>query len=341
MQIVYLSARPQVFAQTWAHVQRFMPWVNRAVVVVPAALAEQFRTIVTDVDIVTDEAVTSMSTAEITALSHVPRNVTLRRAVISTPAVDEVFLLSDDDYRPLKPIDESFFTHDGRDVGYYCYDLGHWPGDETDFDVAQHRTLRTLKYKDFPHVMFGSHMPQLMRKDLWNRAFEVFDSVNDVNMVCEWSLYFNVAMALEPERFVPPRIFQTLCWPQFPGEWPLWVQPDGPSFENYYPDLYSRGGLFEGLAVDASAVDLERENFTKVTRWYEFATRQRDLDFGEVSNPWASTKTRSLAFRALSLARKPFGYLQAGQAAELVELQGQVAQLSAELRSQRSPGTTD
>ena len=44
MQIFYLSNRPEVFAQTWAYVSWFMPWVSEAVVVAPPELHDSFPT---------------------------------------------------------------------------------------------------------------------------------------------------------------------------------------------------------------------------------------------------------------------------------------------------------
>ena len=42
MQIVYLSNRPQVMRETWQHVRHFMPWIDRALIVAPAARHGEF-----------------------------------------------------------------------------------------------------------------------------------------------------------------------------------------------------------------------------------------------------------------------------------------------------------
>ena len=329
MQVVYLSTRPEVFATTWGMVRRFMPWVTNAVVVTPQAKADEMVNLgLQSVTVLSDESVTGMTTDAITALSHVPRNVTLRRAVINRDEIEPVFLLSDDDYRPLKPISPEFFVDDGLHVGYFCYDLNEWPGRFEDFDRAQHTTLRVLRYLDFPQIMYGAHMPQVIDRELWNTAFGHFDRLMQQNMVCEWSLYFNIAPVIAPDRFASPRPFETLCWPRFPGEWPWWVDPNGPSFENFYPELYEANGLFEHLDRPAEADDLEATNFSKVLRWFEFAAAQRDLDFGSVANPWTSTRSRRLAFRALGTAQKAMRYVNADQRNELIKLRGDVARLS-------------
>ena len=111
----------------------------------------------------------------------------MRRALVSTDLVDDVFLLSDDDYRPLRPINESFFHSDGRDVGYYFHDLGAWSGSGTPFCDAQHVTNDVLSYLGAPRLAYGSHMPQIVRKSYWDEAFSLLDELRDDSMICEWA----------------------------------------------------------------------------------------------------------------------------------------------------------
>lgn len=315
MQIVYLSNRPLVMRETWRHVRHFMPWVDRAVIVAPESSHAEFRAWVDAEDgavvLLGDEAVSGLTKSELTALDHVRRNVTLRRALIATEAVDDVFLLSDDDYRPMRPVAESFFTEGGIDVGYFSYDLAEWPGNDTDFDEAQHVTHDALAFLGLPHLAYGAHMPQVMRRDLWGEAFELFSTVSDGNMVCEWALYFNVAQHRHPERFGPPRPFEVMCWPQYGAEWPWWVRPAGWTFENFYEDLYEPGHLFAGLSTALDPDTVTRANFEKISRWTEFARAARRLEFpAGIYNPWTKDSAlRKAYFAALRPARKTFRYL--------------------------------
>lgn len=342
MQIVYLSNRPEVLAGTWAHTRHFMPWVDRAVVSVPEAARPAFDHLTTlGVDVVTDETVTGLSASTLAACNHVERNVTIRRALVERSGlVDDAFLLADDDYRPIKPVGRSFFGDDRRDVGYFSYDLAAWPGDETDFDAAQHITHQALAYWAFPHLSYGAHMPQLMRRDLWAEAFERFDRLTDRPMVCEWTLYFNVGQAVHPERFAEPQPFQTMCWPQYVHEWPWWVRPDAYAFENFYPDLYRDGHLFEGLATTLEEATAERTNFEKLLRWSRQGRKTAALDFtDDVANPWTDQSImRRASFTVLRRMRKAYDYLSLEDRTAIVELTGAVARLEEELKRRSDSG---
>lgn len=317
MQIVYLSNRPQVLRDTWVHVKHFMPWVDHAVVVAPEAIHAELTELLdpADVTIIGDTEITGRSAAELAGLDHVRRNVSLRRALIASGRVDDVFLLSDDDYRPLRPVAESFFHDDGRDIAYYSYELGEWPGDETAFDEAQHVTHDALAYLGLPHLAYGAHMPQIMRRDLWAEAFDLFATVSADDMVCEWALYFNVAQARHPEQFTPPRPFEVMGWPQYGAEWTWWVRPPAWTFENFYPDMYEPGHLFDGfptaLPTPADPTHIASSNFEKITRWTAFARSARRLDFPDgVYNPWTKeSPLRRAYFAALRPARKTVRYL--------------------------------
>lgn len=313
MQTVYLSNRPQVMRETWRHVRHFMPWVDRAVIVVPGRSIEEFQGWAADepIELLTDEDVSGRTAPELTALDHVRRNVTLRRALIAVGSTDDVFLLSDDDYRPMRPVDESFFTDGTTDTAYYSYELAEWPGFETPYDEAQHVTHDALAFLGLPHLAYSAHMPQIMRRELWTEAFDLFSTVSDDDMVCEWALYFNVAQHRHPDRFTEPRAFEVMGWPQYGAEWPWWVRPPRWTFENFYPDMYEPGHLFAGLPTDLDPERVTRTNFEKITRWTSFARSAERLDFpAGVHNPWTKDSAlRRAYFAALRPARKTLRYL--------------------------------
>lgn len=310
MQILYLSNRPHVMRETWQHVRHFMPWIDRAVIVAPDDRLREFD-LGPEVTVVGDTEVTGTSATTLARLDHVRRNVTLRRAVVGTDLVEDRFLLSDDDYRPIRDITPNFFTTGERDIGYFSYELAEWPGHTTDFDAAQHITYDALSYLGFPHLAYGAHMPQLMRKALWAEAFERFSTVSDDNLVCEWALYFNIAQHLHPEQFEPPRPFETMCWPQYGAEWKWWVSPPRFSFENFYPDLYAPHGLFGGLSTALDPEMATRTTFEKINRWTDFGRAADRLEFPtDIDNPWTKGSfVRRAYFAALRPARKTFGYI--------------------------------
>ena len=207
-------------------------------------------------------------------------------------------------------------------------------GFSTDFDEAQHVTHQALAYLAFPHLSYGAHMPQIMRRELWVDAFARFDRLTDRSMVCEWTLYFNAGLALHPDRFAEPRPFQTMCWPQYLHEWPWWVRPDAYAFENFYPELYLPDHLFDGLATSLDPATAERTNFDKLLRWSRQGRRTAALDFrDDITNPWTgSSHVRKASFGALRRIRKAYDYLSLEDRTAIMELTGAVARLEEELR---------
>ncbi|MCU1588169.1 MAG: hypothetical protein JWN31_1662, partial [Frankiales bacterium] len=249
-QLVYLSNRPAVLAETLGYVRHFMPWVREAVVLTPAASLPELRSAtaaVEGIDVVLVDETTVLSAAEqssLSALHHGDRNTLLRRALLSRGPVDDVFLQSDDDYRPLKPIEADVFASDGRIVPYACHDLALYWRNESPFDRVQHVSYLVLSYLGAEHLCFASHMPQAIDKALALEAFAVAEKLTGGTEFDEWSLPINYGRLLAPERYAEPRTFRTMCWPQYPHEWPYWRRPEDLSFENFYPELYAKGRLF-------------------------------------------------------------------------------------------------
>ncbi len=327
MQILYLSNRPDILNETWQHVRHFLPWVTRAVVVAPASTHRSLSN--PDFTLLEDREITGLTGNDLAELDHVRRNVVLRRAAIASGAVEETFVLSDDDYRPLRAIDRSFFTDGVQDTGYYFYDLAAWPGDETPFDEAQHVTSEALNYLGFPRLAYGSHMPQIMRRSFWTEAFDLLETVTDDSMICEWALYFNIAATLHPEHFTEPQPFHTLGWPQYGAEWPWWVNPSSYSFENFYPEMYEPGHLFAHLPSSLQLDSAQQDNFAKILEWTRFRRAAARLDFpAGTENPWTkSSALRRASFSVLRPARKALRYLNSEDRAQIAELAGAVSRL--------------
>jgi hypothetical protein len=304
VQAVILSARPDVLDGTWRAIRRLMPWVDRAVVVAPGHLVAEMAH--PDWVVLSDEEASGCTTAELRALDHTSRNTLLRRHLASHEAVEDEFLLADDDYRPLRPVDRDAYGPPGRHRMRWFYDLRAWPGDSTSFDEAQHRTGEVLSYLGAPHLAYGSHLPQLVWKDVLAEAFARVRQVLESDLLCEWSVYANLGAAMHPDRFDPPVPFSTLCWPQYAGEWPWWVEPTAPLlFENHYPELYAGGHLFAGLPPEAPAGREDEVAFEKWQRWLRAGRGARDLEFGPTWDPWTQgSPWRRAAFAGLRAARR-------------------------------------
>ncbi|MCC6225331.1 MAG: hypothetical protein IT195_02850 [Microthrixaceae bacterium] len=338
MQVVTLSSRPDVLAETLTHLRHFLPWIDDVVVIAPEAQRASFEKLV-DSTVVSDEEISGLSTAELRGLDHMSRNFTLRGGLGRHDAVADQFLMADDDHRPLKAVDPSFFIDgEGRHRGYFFYDLDEWPGTSTPFDDGQHHARELLGYLGYDRLAYGSHMPQMIRKEFLAEVWDLVARLTDTKSLCEWTMYFNAAQARHPDAFCDPEPFRTLAWPQYPNEWPWWVRPPEYVFENFYPELYEAGRLFDGLPTALETERTERVNVEKILRWSTLGRRIANLDFpDDIANPWTQdSRARRGAFKVLRRMRQAYGYLSMEDSARLTELSGSVRRLEDEIRRLRA-----
>ncbi|HKI50129.1 MAG TPA: hypothetical protein VKA69_12425 [Desulfobacteria bacterium] len=250
MQIVYISNRPDIAQQTLQFVESLMPFITEAVFVCPGNQVRDFRFKSRISVRVIDEAkvlgrdLKRFQKAE----DHQFRNSLIRFSLGAAADIDDEFIMSDDDNRPLVEISLSFFTSSKRYFGYYYYDLKKWRARETDYDRGQQETCRILENKGYETLSYSSHMPQMINKGILAEAAGVFqDSLDRGAPLDEWSAYFNYGQKVHPEKFHPPEPFKTLCWPPFPSDWAYDVRPDEFCFENFYPILHENNLIFSGL----------------------------------------------------------------------------------------------
>jgi hypothetical protein len=336
MQLVILSNRPAVVAETTAHLRHFLPWLDRVAIVAPAATHAALEAAFVagaGVELIADEELGG----GLAGLDHMERNFTLRGGLAHHPSIDDVFLMADDDHRPLKPVDESFFRDGDRHRGYFFYDLDEWPGRSTPFDDGQHQVRELLGYLGYEHLAYASHMPQIIRKDVLAETWALAARLTDSRSLCEWALYFNAGRGLHPELFCDPEPFRTMCWPQYANEWPWWVRPPEYVFENFYPELYEPRHLFAGLPTELDPSRVERDAVEKILRWSEMGRRTAHLDFpDDIANPWTKDSTlRKGAFGMLRRFRQAYDYVSREDRARITELNGTVTRLEDEVRRLR------
>ncbi len=314
-QIAYLSARPDVLAETHAYVEHFLPWITSVVVVTPARTAEAMRAALAGATVLTDEELVA---GDLGALDHQTRNLALRQGLCRSGAVDPVFLSSDDDYRPLKPIAPERFVRDGRLAGFAFHDLVDWTADATDFDRGQQHTLAVLSYLGASTHAFASHMPQAVDAALFLQALELAHDLAPGAPLDEWSLFGNVGRHLAPERFLPVEPHLTLAWPEYPNQWRRAVVPTEYAYENFYPELYAPGHLFAGLPTALDPGRVAQDAVEKLLRWRRLDLAIRRLEVpDDVVNPWqSSSRLRRAYFRALRPARKTVDLLLLGERAD-------------------------
>ena len=176
MQIVYLSNRPDVLRDTLSSVDRFMPFVDEVVIVIPGSAQSEFDYVkdLSPARFIHDE---SLLRANRQSRDHQIRNYLLRTALSEHPSIAEEFIMSDDDYRPLATVDPAIFRENGKYHSYYFYDLADWAYNETDFDIGQQNTCQVMKYLTaYPHLSYASHMPQIIRKDILGESKKRFST---------------------------------------------------------------------------------------------------------------------------------------------------------------------
>lgn len=289
-QVAYISNRPAVLAETLSYVRHFMPWITQAVVLTPQPEAVKRATDGVDLDVV---VVSDSDVARDIPTSHSARNAHLRKALYARGPVDDVVLQSDDDYRPLRPVPVTDFVDHGRLVSYCFYDLAKWRRNESTYDGVQHSSYLAMSYLGGPTLAYASHMPQPIDKALFAQAFAAAEKLSPTTPFCEWSLPLNHGRLVAPERFAEPRTFRTMCWPQYPHEWPFWRRPEDIAFENFHPEHYQPGHLFDGISTALDTRSPEQQAFSKLERWYAFDLEAGKLRFPKgVANPWQTSVGR-------------------------------------------------
>ncbi len=247
-QIVYLSARPAPLLATLPYVEEFMPFITELVVFCPDRMAEYMKenyrgrlkvTTVTDDELLDGAALPA---------DHATRNFFLRCLAMRRDILDDEFIMTDDDYRPLGPVDETCFFRNGRYIGYYFSDLNTWRyrlASLFSYDYSMFRTLEFLKLNGFPTLQYSAHQPQVINRRWYCDMIDEFPQIKTLGYD-EWSTYFNYIAVRHPEHYEPvPYI--SLSWPNIGGE-DLGVRQSDYVFENFYKENYYGGGLFKKYA---------------------------------------------------------------------------------------------
>ena len=250
MQIVYISNRRDISRETLVYVENLMPFITEAVFVCPGSQVKDFQfNSPIPVRVIDEAFVLGRRLKRFQdSRDHQFKNCLLRLSLAQVADIHDEFIMSDDDNRPMMEIPLSFYKSSNKYFAYYYYDLKQWSARESDYDVGQHKTFEILEDKGYSTLSYSSHMPQIINKNLLGEVVRAFqDSLDKGAPLDEWSAYFNYGQTVCPERFHPPKPFQTLCWPAFPSDWNYHVRPDGFSFENFYPVLYENNLLFSDL----------------------------------------------------------------------------------------------
>lgn len=205
---------------------------------------------------------------------HQTRNFFLRCCLMEREELDDAFIMTDDDYRPMKPITEKVFVSDGQYQGYYFYDAREWQGtynDYTSFDCGVFATRAFLTEAGYPTLQYSSHQPQVIDKRIFREMLCVHPGI-EFNPYCEWTTYFNFLHHHHPE-LLSPRPYVSMCWPGDLASWDLYVEPGEFLFENYYGEQYAAGGIFEGMSKELC--DRTEDENREKSRLYRSLTQEQ------------------------------------------------------------------
>lgn len=262
-QMVVLTARHADIMKSLPFIEAFMPFIKELVVCCPEWNVEPFKenykgklklTFRTD-----DQLLKGRPLPE----DHQARNFFLRCMMMELDVLDDVFIMTDDDYRPMQPMTQEVFLKDGRYQGYYFYDLREWQGtynNYTSFDLGAFRTRDFLIEQGYPTYQYSSHQPQVIDKRIFKEMLETHPGIEN-NPYDEWSTYFNFGLYHHPDKFTPcPNV--SMCWPGKLTSWNLYHNPGIFLFENYYEEMYDEGRMFEGFS-QTYYEGIEKENQQK------------------------------------------------------------------------------
>lgn len=266
-QIVYLSARENDLMNSLPFVEAFMPFIQEIVICCPDSMANSVKEHYNGrlkLKCITDSRL--LDGAEVPKDPAV-RNFFLRCRAVKQREINDVFIMADDDYRPLKPLEEVVFMKDGKYRAYYCYHLQDWKGEQscpTSFDYSMYRTRDFLEEHHYSTLMYDSHMPQIIDKRVFMEMLDMYPGIEEQGL-SDWSMYFNY-LNTKYSCQISNLPYVTLAWPGKTTSWDVEIQPKDYLFENYYEELYEEGNLLEGYSSQYYK-GIECENMSKALRF--------------------------------------------------------------------------
>ena len=273
-QIVCLTARNDDILATLPYIEKFMPFIKEIILCTPDKNVSELKKLYKgrlDMKFLTDSEILNGNPLPD---DHSTRNFFLRCLAMKNPVIDDVFIMTDDDYRPLRTIKQENFIKDGKYLAYYCYDLNEWQGtygNPTSFDVCMKKSREFLSKNGYPTMMYSSHQPQVIDKRIFNEMTAEYPETISQGL-CEWCSYFNYGIRKYPDMFetVP---YVSMGWPGTRSDWDIYVRPKEFLFENHYSVLYEKGRVFYGLSDELNDDTIE-ENQIKIMRYSEELNRQ-------------------------------------------------------------------
>ncbi len=330
-QLAVLTARPADLLQSLPYWDAYYPFAEEVLVCCPAKniteLQQQWHgrlrlRFCSDETLLRGDALPD---------DHTRRNFFLRCRMLQYAPLDDVFIMTDDDYRPLFVMDETVFRSDGRYLAYYCYDLRFWQGtqgDYTAYDRSMFRSLAFLQQEHLPTLQYSSHQPQAIDRRIYLELLQRYPHIVTEGLD-EWSIYFNYGVQHYPDAFFPTR-YCTMGWPGAMTDWKLFVYPTHLYFENFYDILYENGQVFANLPTAYDAQTAPGVTAEKINRWHTLLRTQYGCDMAMQAADMLYQRCYGLP-REMQLALSDTGDLQFVLPQYTVMLCGKVSRLNVQI----------
>lgn len=266
-QMVFLTARTDDLLGTLPFVEAFMPFIREIILCCPDKMVHEMQERYSGklkIKFLTDSKL--LGGRQLPA-DHAYRNFFLRCLAMQNSEIDNVFIMSDDDYRPLHEIDQKVFLKDNKYQAYYFYHLDKWCGNQTEptsFDESMYRTTDFLLQHNMPLLMYDSHMPQIIDKRIFLEIIDKYPDIMDKGL-SDWSIYFNYLSKYYADQ-VEVQPYVTMAWPGYATVWDWDIIPNQYLFENYYHELYEEENIFAGFSQEYYT-GIETENFDKIIKY--------------------------------------------------------------------------
>ena len=264
-QMFIISARPDDLLETLPFIENMMPFIKEIVICCPDDMIKLVNNIYKgDLKLIFVPETEILNGMPLPA-DHACRNFFLRYMVVKSDILDDVFIMSDDDYRPLIHITEDIYIKNNKYQAYYCYKIDQWVGtpyNMTSYDISMIKTAAFLKNNMYPTFQYSSHMPQIIDKRIYIEVLNLHAGI-ELKGYDDWSVYFNYAIYKYPDMF-DNQVYLTMGWPGLPTDWNMAVRPTKFVFENYYNEMYKENAIFDGFASNYYE-GIQNDNVYKVS----------------------------------------------------------------------------
>ena len=242
LQFVFISIDFDNLVGTIAAIDKYIDFVESYIIVTSEKMVEKFKTIGSnnEIIVINENEILDEKIEIFKKRDHQTKNWILRASLLKINLLKDIFIMLDDDNRPLKKIPIEHFVENGKYNAYYFYDLLEWNSFQTDYDHGQHH-MKTLLDKDgYELLSYSAHKPQVIDKKLFAEVVAKYYKYGKKVSIDEWSIYFNYCISNYPYLFNKKK-YDTLNWPGSPSDWNMLYTPDEYTFENYYANVYTYG----------------------------------------------------------------------------------------------------